>query len=130
MSDNSIFDKEQFSHERPLVPRRIPATVVPPPPTFPGAVRNHLDWNTSDINGYVPDHKLIGLVLKHSGNGQFYTLTEFVWNGDNDQWYFLAVCTYAEPPVRIVRPISHIDGLRDNGERRYAVYRTVEGAVA
>jgi hypothetical protein len=81
-----------------------------------------LDYATKDRNGFVPDFAMIGTMLRHSGNQKVYIITGFIWSGNDDEWYF----THHDigvAPIPLARPMSHIDGNRANGIRRYSIIK-------
>lgn len=84
------------------------------------APKTALTYSTPDIHGDVPQWAWVGDRLKHSGNGKTYRVTGFAWMGATDEWGFIHVEDGSGPMgVSLCRPMSHRDGVRDNGERRY-----------
>jgi hypothetical protein len=52
-----------------------------------------LNYSTVDSLGQriEPEYQaLLGRTLQHTGNGKFYVIYDFVWNGDKDEWMFVA----------------------------------------
>ncbi len=86
-----------------------------------------LNYLTGDSTGTRPDGWFIGLELKHLGNERIYRIVGFAWMGATDEWGFLhhEVRGDGLDGVMLCRPLSHIEGNRSNGERRYSYFNRV-----
>lgn len=80
-----------------------------------------LNDRTIDSEGNTPPVYLIGYKLRHSGNGKFYRVTDFVWNGQADTWMVAMKETDKDDVVTVVRPLHHIGGNREDGKPRYEI---------
>lgn len=84
--------------------------------------REQLTLATRDSEFNLPDPKLIGMVYTHTGTSGRYLLTGFAWNGADDTWMAVMQETRVPNPVTIVRPLRHMNGLRQSGQGRYHFY--------
>lgn len=75
------------------------------------------NFKTKDIHGMIPDTKLLGTRLMHTGNKKIYEIQDFVWNGVTDEWGFL--CAHGETEPEVWRPLAHLYSVRESGEKRY-----------
>lgn len=76
-----------------------------------------LTFKTRDIHGDRPPTYLLGSKWQHSGNKHVYTVTGFSWLGADDVWGFTMRRAGCDVPV--TRPLGHLHGWRENGEKRY-----------
>lgn len=88
-----------------------------------------LTYNTPDTHGRIPNNMTIGGLLMHTGNGKLYQITGFAWMGATDEWGYLhhEVRPDGKPTVTLVRPLSHVNGRRENGEPRYRKIAFLQG---
>ena len=85
--------------------------------------KGELTYFTPDKNDWLPRVDLVGLQLIHHGNGKTYQITGFCWLGATDEWGFIhaELRSDGRTGIPLARPLSHIDGQRSNGERRYTI---------
>lgn len=79
-----------------------------------------MDFNHKDVNGEHPGmdkFPLLGSKWKHSGNSKIYTVTEYIWHGDTDEWH--VEFRRANCPVPFTRTVNNFLGDRDNGVKRF-----------
>ena len=77
-----------------------------------------LTIRTPDKHGFTPDAFTVGLRMRHTGNGKVYVIVDFAWLGDTDEWGYLHRAE-GEHGALVCRPLSHMAGVRSNGEPRY-----------
>lgn len=76
-----------------------------------------LTHNTKDVNGERAPLEYIGFAAQHSGNNKIYLVTGVSWLGATDEW---GVTMKAQGEnIEITRPLSHMQGLREDGSKRY-----------
>lgn len=75
----------------------------------------------SDDFNTPPDPHMIGRSMRHTGNGKTYVILGYVWNGETDKWNYLHRAAGEDGPI-ITRPLSHLAGVRRNGENRYEFF--------
>ena len=78
-----------------------------------------LDYTTVDSEGNTPNLGHINTRWQHLGNGKTYLLVDYVWNGQSDTWMFLMEQPDGSNLPPVVRPLSHLVGIRQDGEPRY-----------
>lgn len=79
-----------------------------------------LTHRVPDIHGNVPNMAWVNSRIRHSGNGKTYVVTGFAWMGATDEWGFVHHEFGVGPgAVLLCRPLSHMNGNRDDGTKRY-----------
>lgn len=72
-----------------------------------------------DVHGWLRPGHIIGNILSHTGpRKQQYVIFGFVWLGETDEWGYVHREAGKDGPA-IVRPLSHLCGLRSDGSFRY-----------
>lgn len=79
------------------------------------------DFNLAmpDTHGFLPDPSIVGNVLQHTGNEKQYLIVGFFWMSATDEWGYEHFEMGILNPVRIVRPLSHLAGMRRTNDFRY-----------
>lgn len=80
----------------------------------------NFSYNTPDVHGIIPSRSLIGQMMQHNGNMKIYIIFAFAWMGETDEWGYAHREAGNLGPL-IVRPMSHLTGVMQNGEPRYKV---------